>query len=120
MIRTLFASEVEFQKKIERFRSTGALHKHPFLGFYYTEGVKYVMYDLFKTQKLLLRIAREASCLSETSFISIRMYGSCIEFRDRDGRVLQKRKEEEPVPIPRDTSFCLYWIGRTLLLPTEY
>ncbi|UGU15808.1 hypothetical protein LS482_19270 [Sinomicrobium kalidii] len=115
-----YGKETEVRKKIEQFQSTGALYRHPFPEFYYTEGVKYALKELFRRQGLLSDIAREIFHLPENNFVLIKICASHVEFSNRNGNVLQVKETKNSIPLIPGTSLCLYWIGRTLLLPTEY
>ena len=113
------------RKKIENFSSSGKLHYHPEHLFYYTDGVKAVM-SLFREDHLFCDIAAQARELSGNyGFILIRLYLTesdkyWIEYNTKSGETLEITRIYATLPMDKGISLCLYFIGRTLLLPTEY
>lgn len=113
------------REKIESFDSSGNLYLHPDFPFYYTDGVQYVI-SLFEDDDLFLDMAMRAFALSrEEDFIVIRLWreseNSCwLEFCNRSRKVLKKVRVSTEVPLETGLSMCFYFIGRTLLLPTEF
>ncbi|UGU17354.1 hypothetical protein LS482_05645 [Sinomicrobium kalidii] len=115
------------REKIENFKSSGGLNLHPDFPFYYTDGIKYAM-SLFEEHKLFLDMAMRAFALSrEDEFIVIRLCrgrnNDCwIEYCKRSRELLKKIRVPANVHVPVTPGFsmCFYFIGRTLLLPTEF
>ncbi|MGS2761321.1 DUF6876 family protein [Sinomicrobium sp. M5D2P9] len=113
------------RKKIESFHSSGKLYFHPDLLFYYTDGIKTIM-SLFREDHLFWDIAARARQLSGNhGFIRIRLYLTegdeyWLEYNTKSGKTLEKTRIYTTLPIDKGISLCLYFIGRTLLLPTEY
>lgn len=100
------------------------MYLYPVIEFYYTDGVKYLVKELFKREKFLVELARQIFVFPDKDFILIKVYQdngiSFLEYKDKNGKMLQRMKVRNPLPMAPETSFYLYWIGRTLLLPKEF
>ncbi|MGS2741562.1 DUF6876 family protein [Sinomicrobium sp. M5D2P17] len=113
------------RKHIEAFKSSGKLYMHPDFPFYYTDGVKYVI-SLFEANDLLRDIAMQAFALSgEENFICIhicrgRVDNCWVQYSKRSGELLKKVRVSANLPLEPGISICFYFIGRTLLLATEF
>ncbi|MGS2764176.1 hypothetical protein [Sinomicrobium sp. M5D2P9] len=113
------------RRQIEAFRSSGKLYFHPDFPFYYTDGVKYVI-SLFETDDLLKDMAMQSFALSgEDNFICIRVcrgrIDNCwVEYSGRNGELLKKVRVSADLPLEPGVSMAFCFIGRTLLLPTEF
>lgn len=113
------------RRRIEAFQSSGKLYLHPDFPFYYTDGVRYVV-SLFEADGLLKDMAMQAFALSgEENFICIhlcrnRVDDCWVQYSKRSGELLKKGRISVGLPLEPGTSICFYFIGRTLILPTEF
>ncbi|SFW37580.1 hypothetical protein SAMN02927921_01381 [Sinomicrobium oceani] len=113
------------RKQIDDFRSSGKLHMHSDFPFFYTEGVEYVT-SVLGAGHLLRDMGMQAFALSgEWDFVSIRLCRGCldncwIEYSRRNGEIIKKMRIPENIPLAPNFAICFYFIGRTLILPTEF